>query len=283
MIRAWYEKIRDQKDSIYFAHHYGRFFGKNKNVFPSFHNSIEFAFGLGGELEIVISGKLHTLREGEICFMNTREPHRYYYNPGVECYIVLISQSFFTDVNHLGEISFPSHIEKCEAFDSIKQYLDYMIDRWDPDSLLCKRAFAETIAYLMTTHYPSFPKREMEKQSAVLLDAVKYICEHCTEKLTLGELAARFGYSVNYFSTSFNELMGTSFTDYLNICRIIEYYRIRKENPELSIGKVAGMCGFGSMNTFYRAQKKFERDGVLAADPAQREFMIPNFKKEKGK
>jgi len=261
MIHAWYEKVRDQKDCIYFAYHEGKNFGGNRpNPFPSFHNSIEFAVGLRGRMEIVIDGKRQILNAGEICFMNSREPHRYYYNPSVECYIVLISSSFFTDVNQLGNISFSKHMAYCEGFDMLKQYLDYAIKTWNPESLLCKLAFADTFAYLMTQYYPSAPKKEMEKQSSVLLDAVKYICEHYTEKLTVGEVAARFGYSANYFSTAFNEFMGSSFSDYLNACRLIECQRLRREQPTLSAVRAAELCGFGSMNTFYRAQKKFEKE-----------------------
>ncbi len=263
MIHAWYEKNRDEKDCIYFAYHDGRNFGRSTNPFPSFHNSIELAFGLAGSMEIVIGGTSHMLNAGEICFMNSLEPHRYYYKKGVECYIVLISASFFTDVNRLGDISFPTHMERCESFEEIRRYLDFAIERWDPDSLLCKRAFADTVAYLMTRYYPCFPKKEMEKQSAALLDAVKYICEHCTEKLTVGEVAARFGYSANYFSTAWGEFMGTSFPDYLNTCRMIEYHHLRRRNPELSATRAAEMCGFGSMNTFYRAYKKMNDDPAI--------------------
>ena len=126
--------------------------------------------------------------------------------------------------------------------------------------MLCTRAFADGFAYLMTRYYPSFPKREMKRQSAALLESVKYICEHCTERLTVGGVAKVFGYSANYFSTAFNEFMGSSFTDYVNTCRIIEYYRIRKQSPTVSVGKAAELCGFGSVKSFYRAMERFSHE-----------------------
>ena len=257
MIHAWYEKNRDVKDCLYFACHEGKNFGKSKNIFPAFHNSIEFAFCLEGSMEIVIGGVSHPFREGDVCFMNSREPHRYYYNNSVKCYIVLIGSSFFNDTNRLGDISFPSHMTGGEQFGVIKQYLDYAIAHWDGESILCKRAFADTFAYLMTRYYPHSPKQNMERQSEVILEAVKYICEHCTERLTVGDLATRFGYSANYFSAVFNELMGISFSDYVNTCRMIEYYQLQRDCPELSAIRAAEMCGFGSMNTFYRARNRF--------------------------
>ena len=271
MIHAWYEKSRDVKDHIYFALHEGkRWGGGGPNFLPGFHNAIEMAFGIKGSMDITIDGKKYVLNEGEICFMNSREPHRYYYNPSVSCYVVLITRDFFNEVNQWGSISFPTHMEKSEHFAALKAYLDYMMARWDEDSLLCKRAFADTLAYLMMRSYPYFPKTEMGKQSAAILDAVAYICEHYTERLTVGGVAKRFGYSSNYFSTAFNEFMGTSFPDYLNTCRMIEYQRLRREQPKLPAVRAAEMCGFCSMNTFYRAQQKFEKDRSLVFDPLRK-------------
>ena len=259
MIHAWYEKIRDQKDHIYFARHTGMKY-TGGTPFPGFHNSIELAFGLRGAMEIVINGRSHVLHEGEVCFINSMEPHRYYYKPGVECYVVLISSGFFTDANQWGSISFPTHMKAGEGFERVRCYLDYALETWNQESLLCKRAFADTLAYLMQRYYPFFPKQEIEKQNATLLDALKYICEHYTERLTVGEVAARFGYSANYFSGAFNAFIGTSFPDYLNTCRLIEYYRIRRMNPNMSTLRAAEACGFGSMNTFYRVLRKFESE-----------------------
>ena len=274
MIHAWYEKTRDQKDHIYFGLHEGvSDYSLNRYVLPGFHNSVEFAFCLQGSVEIVINGTSYTLRGGEICFINSLEPHRYYYyDKNVRCYIVLISSSFFNNVNRLGEISFLPHMQACVGFEAIKDYLNYAFKHWDPESLLFKRSFADMIAHLMTRFYPSMPRRAPEKQNAVLLEAVKYICVNCTERLTVGEVAAHFGYSTTYFSAAFNRFMGTSFTDYLNACRMIECQYLLNSDPELPAVRAAEMCGFGSMNTFYRARKKFINEHTTVDNPPRKEL-----------
>ena len=262
MIQAWYEKKRDEKDHIYFARHVDmhRLDWRGANPFPGFHGSVEFAFGLSGQTRIMIDGREHFLRAGEVCFINSFELHRYYYTEPSECYIVLISSGFFNDVNRLGTVSFPPHTGKTEQFDTVKRYLDYTMENWDPDSLVCKRAFADTLAYLMSRFYPSFPKQTRKDKNEAMLRAIKYICEHCEQRLTMESIARMFGYSTNHFSTTFNRFMGASFTDYLNSCRIVEYHRIRRGMPEIPTYKAAQMCGFASMNTFYRALNKFESD-----------------------
>jgi AraC-like DNA-binding protein len=260
MIHAWYEKTRDQKDSIYFALHRNWTLYSKGSALPGFHNSVELCLCAAGCMDIAVDGRLYSLEEGDLCFINSREPHRYYYNGSARCYVVVISQSFFNGVNRWGEISFPTHSKRCEGYGELLKYLEYALAHWDPDSLLCKSAFADTLAYLMMRYYPVLPKREREQQSENLLCAMAYICEHCTDRLRVGEVASRFGYSANYFSTTFNAFMGMSFSDYLNACRIIEYLRLRKQFPEMSTQRAAEECGFGSMNSFYRAQEKFERE-----------------------
>ena len=262
MIRAWYEKIRDQKDCVYFAFHEG--YHGSKLPFPSFHNSIEFAFVVEGTLDVNVSGTTHRVTRGEVVFIDSREPHKYTYYDCTKCYIVLISSGFFTDANQLGRVSFATHSAACEQFEYIKQYLDYAIAHWDGDSFLCKLAFVDTFMFLMTRYYQTFPKRETEKQISVMLEAVKYICEHYREDLKLGDVAKLFGYSKNYFSAAFNTFMGESFPDYVNACRMIEYYRLRREQPELAQERAVELSGFGSMRSFYRTRKKFSNE---SADP----------------
>jgi AraC-like DNA-binding protein len=269
VIHAWYESLRDAKDHIFFERITVEKRRASWTPYPHFHNCVEIAVGLRGSIPITINGESFCLSEGEICISNSLEPHKYFYSPGQACYVVLISSSFFNEVNKLGAVSFPNHVASAEGYALIKTYLDYALETWDADSLLCKRAFADTLAYLLLKYCEPMPKREMERQSAALLGAVQYICENYTDRLTVGAVAKRFGYSANYFSTAFNEFMGVSFPDYLNACRMIEFNRIRRENPSIPTCKAAKMCGFGSMNTFYRARIEFASADQLPKDPRE--------------
>jgi len=260
MIRAWYEKERDEKDDAYLAYNANKGHWNFSNPFPGFHNAVELAFIIKGSLPIVIDGKKHVFGEGEVCFIGGWVPHRYYYNPEVECYVALVSSSFYNDVNRWGKLTFPTQMERREGFEVIREYLDFTVKHWDPESLLCKRAFADTLAYLMTSLYPCELRQESELRNASVLDAVRYISEHCTERLTVGQVAKKFGYSANYFSTVFNELMGAGFSDYLAACRMVEYHHLKRAHPELSVARAAEMCGFGSTNSFYRVQRRLERE-----------------------
>lgn len=262
MIHAWYESRRDGRDHIYFEKTEITTRREPLTPYPHFHHSIELAVGLRGAIPISVGKERIILEPGDVCFINSLEPHKYFYSVGDACYVTLISSSFFTEVNHLGNVSYPTHVKCGEGSRVLCRFLDFANDTWDESSLICKRAFADQLAYLLYKYVTPIPKREVAKQDAMLLGAVQYICEHYTERLTVSEVAHRFGYSANYFSTAFNAFMGASFPDYLNACRVIEYSRIHRENPKLPACKIAKMCGFGSMNTFYRARAMVEAQSI---------------------
>lgn len=259
MIQAWYEKIRDRKDELYFDYTVITSQRGYANRFPGFHDSVEFAFGLKGTVRVLVNETTYFLHEGEVLFINGLEPHRYFYECGQEVYIVLISRSFFNERNRLGRISWQTHMAQANGFRQIKRYLDYAWEIWDGESNLCKQSFADMVSFLMMRYYPYAFKQTPEKQGEPMLRAVKYICEHSSEPLTVAQVAKRFGYSANYFSTLFNDFMQTGFSEYVNICRMVEFETLRKHHPELSVRTAAEQCGFGSMNTFYRVLDYYNR------------------------
>ena len=254
---SWYEKNVDEENYLLFSHRYVTQGWRSVSPYPCFHNSVEFIVGLSGCSEISVNGTVYPLREGEICYIDKFDRHKSMYQNGTDCYIVLISPSFFTPLNEFGKISFPTFMERNEHFPRLKEYLDFYHQQWDPNSLLMKTAFTDGLAWIMKSYYPTIERQPIDRHSDAMLTAIKYICEHITEDITVDLLARKMGYSPNYFSTVFNDFTGMSFRDYLNACRIIEYNKLKKASPDTPVGTTARLCGFSSPNTFYRAYKKY--------------------------
>ena len=77
------------------------------------------------------------------------------------------------------------------------------------------------------------------------------------------EIAKQFGYTSNYFSSLFNKYMAMNFNDYLNYVRYEKAKSMLSDaSNKLTVLDVAEACGFGSMNTFYRAKNKFENRNI---------------------
>ena len=110
---------------------------------------------------------------------------------------------------------------------------------------------------LLAKAYP--PEKEFTKKSFFYSNILLFIEEHLFENLTLDMLAAHFGYSKNYFSAMFNDAIGMHLKDYINRLRMQKAItRLENAESKETVLKIALECGFNSVNTFYRALRRFK-------------------------
>ena len=93
-------------------------------------------------------------------------------------------------------------------------------------------------------------KKYVEKFMAVC----GYIDEHCTDNLTLEDVAEYSGFSKYHFTRLFRQFTGSTFYRYLNQKRIARAERSLAD-PTLSVTDVAMTSGFSSMSAFIRMFK----------------------------
>lgn len=95
---------------------------------------------------------------------------------------------------------------------------------------------------------------ENKKSSPVVMDAVNYIQKYYDERLTLEQLAARYGMSGKYFSYLFHKYMGIAPIDYM-----IRYRMKRAEEllytTSATIHEIAEAVGYKDPNYFSRIFK----------------------------
>lgn len=96
--------------------------------------------------------------------------------------------------------------------------------------------------------------RKQKEYTEKFLCICKYITEHCTESLTLDEVAKIAGFSKYHFTRLFKQFTNTSFYKYVNVKRI-SVAETLLINPELSITEVAYQCGYTSISAFIRMFK----------------------------
>ena len=93
--------------------------------------------------------------------------------------------------------------------------------------------------------------------SFIVKNALKYIQENYTRKITLSEVAEKTYVSQWYLSKLLNKHTGKSFSDILNQIRINVAKDLLK-NPSMRIGNIAEEVGFIDIGHFSRVFKKFE-------------------------
>ena len=258
MFLCWYEKDRDTQNGLTFLK---RSFQKSwkPKKYPHFHNSIEFALLLEGRIDVTLEDREYTLTPGDLCYIEGFRRHKYLYHSGTVAYIALIHPTLFNEKNGLESTRFATVSHPTGDISELREFLDFFYEKRDLNSLLFKSAFVDTLTYFLKRNYQALPKDKSIRQEAPFFASVQYISDHAKEDLHVADVAKKFGYTPNYYSSVFKKNLGISFRDFLNQCRISEFHRLRSENPGLSVEKLAEMCGFGSLNTYYRTEKKLEQ------------------------
>ena len=113
-------------------------------------------------------------------------------------------------------------------------------------SQLQKSVIAMTEGYLVLIRDHS-----RRQYSNLIRGCLDYIDFHYAESVTLTELANRFSVSDTYLSSRFQQETGETFIAYLNKVRI-RYACTLLEKLQISMQKVAELCGFSSSNYFAR-------------------------------
>lgn len=89
-----------------------------------------------------------------------------------------------------------------------------------------------------------------------LTRCVEIIHKDYDKPLSAKVLADRVGFSEPTIYRLFQNHMGISFTNYLNLIRISAACGLL-ENSELNVTEISGQCGFSSLSNFYRAFHQF--------------------------
>lgn len=84
-----------------------------------------------------------------------------------------------------------------------------------------------------------------------------YINDHCTEEITVDQLANIAGFSRFHFARLFKQFTNVSYYDYLTQKRI-EHAEKLLITPDISVTEVAMQSGFNSLSTFNRVFKNLK-------------------------
>lgn len=220
----------------------------------------ELILMLKGTMYLAQEGEQLTVREGDIVFLKAGKLH-YGYAPSpeeVEFYWV----HYLTDDE--AEVDFPliSHFDNpTEIIQLFRQLFHYApLSATDADcatTLLLHGVKNE----IMGKKFPHL---------SLATDVCNWIEEHFSESISVGAIAAHFGYSSDYISARVREKTGLSAKNYITHCRMRSARQILLCS-DLSIEEIANQCGFTDSKAFFKVFKKNE--GIT---PTQYRTTYPN-------
>ena len=223
---------------------------------PHFHRNIEFLFITRGVQTANVDGVTFELKEGDILFVNSYEPHSYD-DCDADAYILVLSSLYFEPFRwFFANEVFPRLMDDKEKNQEIFAFVEKWFKEYQTDNnpysvfIKCNEMFK-----LITQKYGVSPL-VLSKQNELVITALRYINDHyCDDDLTLKSCSNAIGYSKEYVSKQFNNVMGISFKSYVNNLRI-KKFRELEHNKKGTKQELAVLCGFKSVATFYRALKE---------------------------
>ena len=233
------------------------------------HTALEIIMPITNAYTVSCNGRDYTLQEGHILVINSGTLHHIPAQPGRR----IIFQADFSLLRNISELSSAlSLISYAKVFtpenspaicNELKELLMTIKDEYTSDVLLSEAAiYARLIDMFVligrnhTANNEIFDVQVGKQKEYV--EKFMYICEyidtHCTEELTIEDVAAQIGFSKFHFSRLFHQFTNTSFYKYLSQKRI-SYAETLLITSDITVTEVAASSGFPSVSAFIRMFK----------------------------
>lgn len=237
------------------------------------HTALEIIMPIKNKYTVIIDDEPHTFGEGDIWIIPPGTLHELIYpREGTgERLIMLFDYSLICNVKGMDSLIHSIHPyglirreEYPELNEQLRGYLNEISKEYDN-----KKPFTEACIYALMINFftalgranfnadVKFSGITLKKQHMYIekfMDVCNYITEHCTENITVEELADLAGFSKFHFSRLFKQFSGVSCCEYLTQKRIAHAETLLIQ-PDISITEVAMRSGFGSLSTFNRIFK----------------------------
>lgn len=244
------------------------FFHYSKNLWPSmqkahFHETYEIYYLIEGKRRYVIEDKMYDLHPGDMILIPPLVAHKVRNAPDLESndyhsrYLLTPKKEDIPDVflpcfnTHFYHLTKDEQKIIVNCFEDLRrnQEKDEYMPYYNQANLI---KILHTLAKSKASPRPNFhfSQRDMRMQ-----EAATYIKDNCSAQITLDEIAIRYSFTKEYFSTIFKEVTGFGFNEYLNQMRIAKSVTLLTTTP-LSIMEISNQCGFNDSNYFSAVFKK---------------------------
>lgn len=243
-----------------------------ENYPPHWHTDLEIIMPIENVYTAIIDKKEYILEAGDIIIIPSGEMHELIAPTSGKRLIYQVDHAIIREVNGFDSIYtkfFPCALfqksEKMEGHEQLMQLLLQISEELDASQPLYDACIHSLILQffvlagrIQLKYAEKFTGVKSQKQQSyidIFFNLCTYMNEHCTEDLSLEELASMTGFSKSHFIRLFKEFAGVSYYEYLTKRRMTLAEIMLLDNPELCIADIAMQSGFNSLATFNRVFK----------------------------
>lgn len=196
-----------------------------------------------------------TAAAGEILLLDCHKPHTYYALNNATFYFVHFGGGMAESLCQYVHKQCGLMIS-CRNVDFFTQTIGQLMAVQDSKGTWNEANVSADIYRLLMSMVASAITHHFNKDDReTVKNAAEYISKHLSERLTVENLAHRYGYSAGYFSKAFK--CSTGFAPYQYILNArLDYSRHLLSNTTLSIQEVADRSGFTSLANFSYSFRK---------------------------
>ncbi|MBS5934997.1 MAG: helix-turn-helix domain-containing protein [Clostridiales bacterium] len=242
-----------------------------ENYPPHWHTALEIIMPYHNSYTIIVDDTSHTIREGELFLIAPGTIHQLQAPSSGERLILLIDYSQICNVNgmnallpYLRPYVLINYEESKQTLQTLQKSINAIYQEYVQPSpykeaslkALIIQFFVSIGRYKMnaTEKFPGIAITKQYEYIEKFMQICDYITAHCTENLTVDELAVIAGFSKFHFIRLFKQFTNVTCYEYLIQKRIELAERLLIE-PNLTITQVALQSGFGSLSSFNRVFK----------------------------
>lgn len=234
---------------------------------PHWHLPGEIITPLENTYEVTIAGDTLVLQPSDILIIAPGELHSINAPPTGVRYIMNYSPSRFEqikDISFLFAMLRPYYLlraqEKPELSAELFSLLAGIEAEYFGDEAYCDGAmftlllsfFVKLGRYsIQLERFQGSTQSKQQEYTALFMSVCNYINQHCTDNLSLDQMAKNAGFSKYHFCRLFKEFTGTTFHDYLTNSRILWAKNLLGDSS-ISITEISMRSGFNSLSTFNR-------------------------------
>lgn len=223
------------------------------------HEEIELLYFTKGSAKISCNLQEHTVKQGDILFINGKELHTGAISRDeTNYYCIHIDTRFFNNFIEDEFVIYENIIEDRECC----EILDTIIEKYGvggyKNTVRIIRLIYELLDILTQKYVKSVMSEADYKKNFKKLDklnpVIEYINNHYEEELTVTGLANRFYMSPSYFAHFFKNKTQKSVVEYINEVKI-KHAKAFLEKTDMTISEIATATGFNDTNYFARKFK----------------------------
>jgi len=224
----------------------------------NWHDNLELLYVTGGSGTVRCGIKNIEMRPESIIIINSQTMHSISSVCGVDYYMYIIDNSFFCENGiDVSRYTFENVTTSAELRRlCLKVYVEAVAERDLLYNARLRAAFLELILELCTNHVLDETKSDTKSTGSekYVKQAMEYINDNYTEKITLDGIAKVIGINKSYFAREFKKYAGQTVHTYINHLRCNRADRCLAEG--MSVTEAALACGFETLSYFSRTYKK---------------------------